>query len=513
MGLNTVSSSMERNSKQADIRLFQGQKRVSERNGLKRLRGILPEAMAVLGGERFTLVESTGTQHNSQRPRFLQVLIAGERTSKTRQPQENRFMWRGLSFSFIALMAIGSSSAQAEEFFFKDGDFVVMIGDSITEQHLYSDYVEIWTTTRFPQWKLTFRNVGIGGDTSGGGNGRFARDVAAWSPTAMTVDFGMNDGRYRPFEEGTFKPYMDGLQGMANQAKAANIRAAWVTPQPLDTGDQGPTALTGYNQTLEKFSEGVATIAKANNGLFVDQFHPYLAVLDKARSKGPNYQRITAGDAVHPGEPGQALMAASILKGLNFPALVSAVALDAGGGKVVEAKNCTVDNVAKTNGGLSFSRLDAALPYFPPKAHGILASAPILEELNHYGLKVAGLATGKYEIRVGDTKVAEATAEELAAGVNLAKDVLATGPIAKQVDSAAAAIVAKNKFHHDMIFRGMVLNGNVPDWVYTFIPREELEAKRKGLHQERLAKLATLDAEIPKHLEMKANKFEIVPVK
>ena len=73
----------------------------------------------------------------------------------------------------------------------------MMIGDSITEQHLYSNYVEMWTVTRFPSWKLTFRNVGIGGDTSGGGNARFGRDVLTHKPTAMTVDFGMNDGRYR----------------------------------------------------------------------------------------------------------------------------------------------------------------------------------------------------------------------------------------------------------------------------------------------------------------------------
>ena len=50
-------------------------------------------------------------------------------------------------------------------------------------------------------------------------------------------------------------------------------------------------------------------IADKNDGLFVDQFHPYLAVLEKARGASPKYSRITAGDAVHPGFPGQALMA------------------------------------------------------------------------------------------------------------------------------------------------------------------------------------------------------------
>ena len=34
--------------------------------------------------------------------------------------------------------------ALADECFLHDGDIVVMIGDSITEQHLYSNYVEMW---------------------------------------------------------------------------------------------------------------------------------------------------------------------------------------------------------------------------------------------------------------------------------------------------------------------------------------------------------------------------------
>src|SRR5436305_728050 len=135
--------------------------------------------------------------------------------------------------AFLSLVALAglwaapvraADAAKSDKFFFKDGDVVVMIGDSITEQHLYSNFVEMWTVTRFPKWKLTFRNVGIGGDRSGGGNGRFARDVLVHKPTAMTVDFGMNDGNYQPFQEPAYNAYMTGLQGMADQAKAAKIR-------------------------------------------------------------------------------------------------------------------------------------------------------------------------------------------------------------------------------------------------------------------------------------------------
>src|SRR5438128_548040 len=160
----------------------------------------------------------------------------------------------------LALASAGRLAAAGDDvFFFRDGDRVLMIGDSITEQHLYSNYVEMWTVSRFPAWKLTFRNTGIGGDRSVGGNNRFARDVLAHHPSAMTVDFGMNDGGYRAFDESLFKAYMGGLQGMADKAKEAKIRVAWITPQPVEANDAS-RALSGYNLTLEKFSAGVGEI-------------------------------------------------------------------------------------------------------------------------------------------------------------------------------------------------------------------------------------------------------------
>ena len=384
-----------------------------------------------------------------------------------------------------------------------------MIGDSITEQHLYSNYVEMWTVTRFPKWKITFRNVGIGGDRSVGGNSRFARDVLLHKPTAMTVDFGMNDGSYREFSDQTFKPYMDGLQGMADQATAANIRTAWVTPQPLDNDEQGKTALTGYNQTLEKFSDGVRAISEKNSGKFVDQFHPYLQVLDAARSKADKYNRITAGDAVHPGPPGQALMAASILKGMNFPSLVAAVEIDAKQNKVVSQENCTVEGLQATATSVKFKKLDKALPFFPEDASSILPWTPILDELNDYKIQVTGLAPGKYKVRIDSVDVAELSAESLGAGVDIAAEVLKSGPIAEQAKKVKEAVENKNRYHHDQIFRGIVLTG-VPEWIYSVVPREQLEEKKNALVNERLEKVAQLDVQVAESLKMQAHYFEIV---
>lgn len=416
-----------------------------------------------------------------------------------------------LPLCLLIVLGTATLAAAADEFFFRDGDRVVMIGDSITEQHLYSNYVEMWVTTRFPSWNITFRNVGIGGDRSTGGNTRFKRDVLAHNPTAMTADFGMNDGGYRAFEEGTFNTYMGGLQGMADQAKAANIRVAWVTPQPLDDAAQGKTALTGYNETLERYSAGVGEIAKKNGGLFVDQFHPYLAVLDKARGANAKYDRITAGDAVHPGPPGQALMAASILKGLNFPSQVSAAEIDAAAAKAGAATNCRITNVAASGDGVRFEREDLSLPFYPEEARSILTWSPLLEQLNTYQLKVTGLKPGSYEVRLEGKKVAAHSADELAKGVNLADAVLTTGPIAEQVKAVKAAIEAKNRYHHDRIFRGVVLaNAAVPEFLNLNITPADIETKRKAAYEERMAKLPEFDAAIRKTLTTKPHKVEIV---
>jgi hypothetical protein len=132
--------------------------------------------------------------------------------------------------------------------------------------------------------------------------------------------------------------------------------------------------------TLEKFSAGVKEIAAKNNGLFIDQFHPYLEVLEKGRPNGVG-DPITGGDAVHPGPPGQTVMAAAILKGLHFPKRVSAVEIDVATGKAVKEDNCKVTNVVASTGQVQFERQDNALPFFPAGANVILKWTPIHDEL------------------------------------------------------------------------------------------------------------------------------------
>ena len=66
----------------------------------------------------------------------------------------------------VAAPLLPATATAADKFFVHNGDRVVFLGDSITEQKLYTTYLEAYTLSRYPKWKLTFRNVGWGGDTS-----------------------------------------------------------------------------------------------------------------------------------------------------------------------------------------------------------------------------------------------------------------------------------------------------------------------------------------------------------
>src|SRR5262245_631135 len=78
------------------------------------------------------------------------------------------------------------------EFAIKDGDRVVFYGDSITEQRLYTTYVEHYVLTHYPGRRVTFINTGWGGDkvtgndckpcAGVGGLARIKRDVTDYRP-------------------------------------------------------------------------------------------------------------------------------------------------------------------------------------------------------------------------------------------------------------------------------------------------------------------------------------------
>ena len=390
----------------------------------------------------------------------------------------------------LALFAVALTSfdrpCAAADFPIHDGDRVVLLGDSITEQRLYTTVIEAYTLARFPQWKLTFRNIGWGGDTAQGGLGRAARDMLPLKPTFVTIDFGMNDHGYRAYDEGIYKNYIDKQTQLVALLKTNGARVALVTPQPIEDKRPDPDKDV-RNESLRKMSDGLREIAGKEKVLFSDQFDPYMAVMLKARQADPAVL-IGGGDAVHPGPVGHTIMGWAILKSLGAPAAVSSAELTATG-KLVAATGCQISPPKVDAGVMTFTRKDEALPMpVNPQAETVTKLIPLLADLSRYELKVTGLTAPKYQLLIDDKPAAVFTSQELAQGCNLT---LSAGPITEQARQLWTTVVEKNNLFFQR-WREVQLYGP-PEWV-----------KSPAFEGVREKELGRLDAQIAQ-LETKIN--------
>ena len=371
----------------------------------------------------------------------------------------------------LAGWALAALCAGAAEFFIHDGDRVVFLGDSITQQKLYTTYIEAYALTRHPDWQLVFRNTGWGGDTawlrqrSHPDEGKLfaaepaaqqamvekavasglGRDVLPLKPTVVTINFGMNDHAYQPFRPDIFAAYVASQKELVKVLKQNGARVALLTPQPIEDKKADPDKDV-KNLSLRKFSDGLQVVAQEQGATFVDQFAPYMALMMQAREGHPE-ARIGGGDAVHPGPAGHTLMAWAILKQLGATPLVSSAAIKLGWWNRASVEHCSISNLKLAEGVLRFDRLDKALPMpVDPRAVAALQLAPVLDELDRYELKVTGLKAASYAVTIDGEAVGIVTAAELAAGWNMA---VVGGPIAQQAQDVLQLVFKTNDVFFD----------------------------------------------------------------
>src|SRR4051812_46215212 len=170
----------------------------------------------------------------------------------------------GVAFSAGAIC----SAAEKSGFYLKEGDRVVFYGDSITDQRLYTTFVETFVLTRFPALDVRFVHSGWGGDRVSGGQGghidvRVARDVVAHKPTVVTLMLGMNDGRYRPFEQPIYDRFVDGYERLVHalRTELPQARLTVIQPSPYDDVTRPPFEGGSYNQVLLRFGTFIRQLA------------------------------------------------------------------------------------------------------------------------------------------------------------------------------------------------------------------------------------------------------------
>jgi lysophospholipase L1-like esterase len=115
-------------------------------------------------------------------------------------------------FAIFALVLLPCVACADDKPILKKGDRLVIVGDSITEQKLYSRYIETYLTACHSELDLWVLQLGWGGETAGGFLGRMDSDLIAFRPNVVTTCYGMNDGGYRAFEKAIGDNYRKNLQ-------------------------------------------------------------------------------------------------------------------------------------------------------------------------------------------------------------------------------------------------------------------------------------------------------------
>jgi predicted GH43/DUF377 family glycosyl hydrolase/lysophospholipase L1-like esterase len=338
------------------------------------------------------------------------------------------FLYYGCADS---LVSVATAPASGSGFYLHGGDTVVFYGDSITEQNLYNQYVELYTDTRFPNMRVHFYDAGVGGDrVTGGGGGpidqRLERDVYAEKPTVVTIMLGMNDGSYRATTPEIESTYVHGYEHILDsiQEHAPKARLTLIGPSPYDDVTAPPNFPGGYNAVMQHFADLDKDLAQKRHAAFADFNPAVVAALEKAQSMDPRVAKLLVPDRVHPDSLVHWIMAESLLKAWHAPALVSSVAIDAGTLKVTDAQNANVDPPAKDGATLRWTATENGLPLPIVKSNAVQALlmqlTDIQDALNQEPLRVTGLAPGQYKLSIDDAVIGTFAASELAKGINLA---------------------------------------------------------------------------------------------
>ena len=180
---------------------------------------------------------------------------------------------------------------------------------------------------------------------------------------------------------------MDKLGGNARLNEYAVALKKFATEQKAPFADQFHALIDvwGKNKPREALAneiDAVKALAKDDKLAGVEHLKAFLA----EQAKDPITAVSMKGDAVHPGEPGQLMMAAALLKDLGADGFVSDARVDANG-KPAQAKGCTIDAYKPADDGhVIFDRVDDSIPR---------ASAADWEGVVRWGLRHRPLSIGQ----------------------------------------------------------------------------------------------------------------------
>ncbi|MEO8428028.1 MAG: SGNH/GDSL hydrolase family protein [Verrucomicrobiota bacterium] len=343
---------------------------------------------------------------------------------------------------FLAVMLSCVASDKPPRLALKSDDRVVFIGNTFAERLTSHGYFEAMLASRFPELKLTLRNLGFSGDEAvrgllgtGAGPGTIGplqtntwlqlralnfgeifSHIEEQRADVIVACYGMNEsfagtaGRSK-FEK-DLTTYLSRLVELKCGAAKSSPRLVLVSPIPHeDLGGDLPEPVR-HNEDLRAYTEAMRRVAAAMNLPFIDLFNPVKPILDDKSGSPLTF------NGIHLTRYGNWVVAQIMMDQLGFTPAAVNLAADAAG----------LDNVALPQ--LELASLPIAPPPADAKVHRVLIERLPL-------VKITGLLPGTYKLRISGHDAAKATAADLAKGIHVS-------PPAEASENLAAAVDDKN---------------------------------------------------------------------
>ncbi len=402
----------------------------------------------------------------------------------------------------LALVCLTSWNGRGEEPLMKAGQRLAIVGDSITEQKLYSRYIELYLLCCQPQLKARVMQFGWGGERASGFLRRMENDLGQFAPEFVTTCYGMNDGSYRAYTEEIGKAYGDPMREIVTRLKEAGATVVVGSPGVVDsTYFKRDTAASVYNDNLAQLRDIAREIAKEHGMPFANVHDTMMGAMVKAKAELGDAYDVGGRDGVHPRPNGHLAMAHAFLKALGFDGDLGNISIDFTG----EATAVNGHRVLGAKDGeirLESSRYPFCFTGPPSTSEGtrsILPFLPFNEELNRLTLTVRNLPAESAEVTWGD-EAKVFSKEQLETGINLAAEFL-DSPLAVAFSGVERAVAVKQAFETTMIKQHITNHATLG----TLFP-EDAEVKGAvetlaGKLWQRQEELARLAAEMVKPVE------------
>jgi lysophospholipase L1-like esterase len=355
-----------------------------------------------------------------------------------------------LALSLLLSLAL---SARAE-FLIQPNDVVGIAGDSITQQHLYSAFMEDYLLMCQPTPNQKIVQFGWNGERAPGFLSRLDTDVFPFKPTVMTTCYGMNDGSYGPTTDDVANNYRTGQTGIVEALKKNGVRVIVLGSSKCvdtyyyhkDDPSGAAAAAAVYNKTLGALADIDKAIAAKEGVIYADVYGTTLDVMKKAKAKFGDDFSFGGPDGVHPRSDGHLVMAYTFLKALGCDGKIGTITVEYGlnqatgspGQEIVSYKEGVV-TVKSTRYPFCFSGTPDSKD--PNNTAAVATLFPFNDDLNRYMLVVKGLTSAKAKVTWGTT-TKEYSSADLAKGVNLAADFLAN-PFVNQFNKVNDAVQAQ----------------------------------------------------------------------